>query len=174
MMTNKEKDTLVSIVSETLMLSEGYIGHVYEDSLGHETIGIGFLVKSMHPNEWIILGAPIDKESGEGLCRHFNYHKFETTAKRSASLLNLKLYAVLENIIGTEPWTMGESANTLEVLMDMTYNMGIGWFSKFPKTVELLKAKDYEGASVEMLDSLWARQVKGRAIALSEKLKLSS
>lgn len=173
MMTNNEKDTLINIVAKTLEVSEGFVDHVYKDSLGHETIGFGFLVSSMHPNEWIVLGAPFD-ESGEGLCRNFDYSEFTTTVERSRSVLYFKLFAVLESILKQEPWTMGKSANTLEVLIDMTYNMGIGWFSKFKKTVALIKADDYEGASVEMLNSLWAKQVGMRAINLSEKLKLSN
>ena len=49
----------------------------------------------------------------------------------------------------------------------MCYQLGIRGFSKFKKTIYYLETGQYEEASVEMLDSLWAKQTKGRAKELS-------
>lgn len=56
------------------------------------------------------------------------------------------------------------------VLIDMTVNLGIDGLSKFKKTLSLIASGQYKEASIEMLDSLWARQVKSRAIRLSEMM----
>lgn len=57
------------------------------------------------------------------------------------------------------------------VLIDMIFNLGMNRLSKFNKMFEALAKKDYEEASREMLDSLWARQVKTRAIKLAELMR---
>jgi len=57
------------------------------------------------------------------------------------------------------------------VLIDMAFNMGVDGLLKFSKTLSLISAGKYKEASKEMLDSLWAKQVKGRAIRLSNLLR---
>lgn len=54
------------------------------------------------------------------------------------------------------------------VLIDMCYNVGLNGLKKFKKMISALEAKDYEAASKEMLDSLWAKQVKSRAEKLAK------
>jgi hypothetical protein len=54
-----------------------------------------------------------------------------------------------------------------EVIIEMTYQMG-NKVKGFKKTKALIEAKDYKGASVEMLDSKWAREFRTRAKALSK------
>ena len=53
----------------------------------------------------------------------------------------------------------------------MCYQLGISGFSKFKKTIYLLETEQYEEASVEMLDSLWAKQTPRRAKELSEVIR---
>lgn len=53
------------------------------------------------------------------------------------------------------------------VLVDMAVNLGVGGLMKFTNTLLLLKNKQYLMASKEMLNSNWAKQVKGRAVELS-------
>ena len=43
--------------------------------------------------------------------------------------------------------------------------------SKFKKMLKALEIKDYDKASAEMLDSLWAKQTPNRAIKLSNQMK---
>lgn len=57
------------------------------------------------------------------------------------------------------------------VLMDMCFNMGISRLKKFKNMLAALAKGDYETTSKEMLDSLWARQVKSRATNLSEMMR---
>ena len=53
----------------------------------------------------------------------------------------------------------------------MCYQLGISGFSKFKKTIYLIETEQYEDASIEMLDSLWAKQTPSRARELSEALR---
>jgi len=60
------------------------------------------------------------------------------------------------------------------VLIDMCFNMGISKLLKFKKTLNDINNKNYKAASLEMLDSKWAKQVGKRAKKLSEVMKTGS
>lgn len=57
------------------------------------------------------------------------------------------------------------------VLIDMAYNLGIQGLCGFRKTMRYLELGEWEDAAREMLDSKWARQVKGRAKELAEIIR---
>jgi len=51
------------------------------------------------------------------------------------------------------------------------FNIGLTRFKKFKKTIRYIDSGDFGSASVEMLDSMWARQVGIRAKRLSKMMK---
>ncbi len=55
------------------------------------------------------------------------------------------------------------------VLVDMSF-MGIKRLLTFQRFIHALENKDYKLASYEMMDSVWAKQVKGRAEQLSKAM----
>jgi len=57
------------------------------------------------------------------------------------------------------------------VIVNMIFNMGLPRFKKFKKTIKYLKNGQFEHASIEMLDSVWALQVGVRAKRLSKMMK---
>ncbi len=57
------------------------------------------------------------------------------------------------------------------VLVNMCFNLGIFGLLQFRKTIAFLRAKDYESASKEMLNSKWATQVGNRAKELAEMMR---
>jgi len=57
------------------------------------------------------------------------------------------------------------------VLINMCFNLGITRLRLFRNMIAALEAEDYDLAADEMLDSLWARQVKGRATELAEQMR---
>ena len=56
------------------------------------------------------------------------------------------------------------------VIMNMIFNMG-NRFDQFKKMHAALEQGDYQEASVQMLDSVWARQVKSRATHLAKQMR---
>lgn len=60
-----------------------------------------------------------------------------------------------------------------DVLINMCFNMGINALLGFKKTLKYIEAGDFDSASVEMLDSKWAREDVGesRSNELSQQLK---
>jgi lysozyme len=57
------------------------------------------------------------------------------------------------------------------VLVDMVFNMGIKKVREFRLMLAAIEAGDYDGAANQMLNSDWARQVKGRAIQLARIMR---
>lgn len=66
------------------------------------------------------------------------------------------------------PWTEKLDPVRLAVLLDMCFNLGLGGLLKFKNTLAYFQAGDFQKAADNMLLSLWAKQVKSRAVRLAE------
>ena len=69
------------------------------------------------------------------------------------------------------PWFYLLSSARKEVIINMTFNLGIGGVSKFKKMIEAINQSDFDEAAKQMLDSKWAGQVGKRAIRLSVAMR---
>ena len=54
------------------------------------------------------------------------------------------------------------------VVIECCFQMGVTGWSKFKKAISHMKNKEFQLASHEMLDSLWAKQTPGRAKRLAQ------
>jgi|TARA_Y100000296_G_C4987416_1_gene163680 GH24 family phage-related lysozyme (muramidase) len=142
------ENILMSIsISESLVDSiiqdEGYRSSVYLDSLGKPTIGYGFLVDAL--------------ELQEDVCNVILYRKLEKLVK---------------DIKFNMRWFDDMPEKIQDVIINMCYQLGVAGFMKFKKTIQLLKNKQWNRASVEMLNSRWGReQTPQRALRLSKIVK---
>tara|TARA_R100001594_G_C3860815_1_gene220886 strand:- start:30 stop:437 length:408 start_codon:yes stop_codon:yes gene_type:complete len=127
---------------ENIKESEGFVEHVYNDSLGIPTIGYGFAIKDL------ILDEDLAEE-----------------------ILIRKVKKLVERVDRKFDWFNIAHDDVKEVVVEMCYQLGLTGFSKFKKTISYIENKNYEAASVEMLDSKWARQTPNRAIKLSKIVK---
>ena len=124
---------------ENIKESEGFVEHVYDDSLGIPTIGFGFAIKDLILDEDI-----------------------------ASEILSRKVSKLANRIDGKFDWFNEANDKIKEVVIEMCYQLGVGGFSKFKKTISYFAAKDYKKASIEMLDSKWATQTPNRAKKLSD------
>lgn len=69
------------------------------------------------------------------------------------------------------PWVSGLDPVRRRVLQNMAFNLGVRGLLGFKNTLGMVKDGDYEGAARGMLNSLWAKQVKGRAVRLAEQMR---
>jgi len=58
------------------------------------------------------------------------------------------------------------------IVVEMVFQMGYKGVSKFKKTLEHINKNEYKAASIEMLNSKWARQTTPRASRLSDIMKI--
>jgi lysozyme len=69
------------------------------------------------------------------------------------------------------PWAEGLDPVRHAALVNMCFNLGIGRLGGFVNFLVALQAGDYKRASIEMLNSLWARQVGPRAERLALQIE---
>ena len=119
-----------------------YKRQVYKCTEGYDTIGYGFAIKDLE----------LDEDVAE-------------------LILMRKIQKLLERIIIAFQWFEDSPQEVKFVVSNMCYQLGLRGFSKFKKTIYLLETGQYEEASIEMLDSLWAKQTPNRAKELSETLR---
>jgi lysozyme len=81
-----------------------------------------------------------------------------------------EVYYLLDNDIDTArtnlehySWYVIQPFGVRDALCNMCFNMGLTRLLKFEKMIEALKAKKYQKAAAEALDSVWAKQVGKRA-----------
>lgn len=156
---------------DLLVKHEGEILHVYKCPAGKDTIGVGRNLEdkglSKYECDVLELGT-YDKKEVIDLLKNRGITKCESRLFLSIDIeeFSSELYKVL-------PWIESAPHTVQLALIDMAFNMGIKGLLKFKKTLYFIKAGQYKEASVEMLNSRWARQVGNRAIELSEMIATS-
>lgn len=68
-------------------------------------------------------------------------------------------------------WYRSLTAGRQNVVISMIFNMGIGGFKTFERTILAISLGDYQLAAAEMLDSEWHRQVGKRAVELAQIMR---
>jgi len=127
---------------EMLKRHEGVEFKVYKDSLGIETIGVG--------RNLVDRGLSMDEVE---------------------YLLNNDIEYFSSVLINKFPIVNELSSERYYVLLNMIFNMGPNRLSGFKKMWSAIEQHDYTKASIEMLDSKWAKQVGRRAIELSDIMR---
>lgn len=131
---------------------EGVRTDVYEDTTGNLTVGVGHKVL---PDDNLKAGSSIDDDNVDRL--------LDEDANAAVSQA-MELGVDWDNL----------PSPAKHVLANMTFQLGKTGVSKFKKTLDLVKAGDYQGASVEMMDSKWAKQTPNRAKKMSALMASSS
>lgn len=126
---------------------EGLSLTVYQDTLGNWTVGYG----------------------------HTPAFQGQTITQAEADTLLLRdLNEAQTSLLTSLPWCFSLSVPRYCVLWNMTFNMGIGHLLEFRLMLAAVRNGNYEEAAKQMLNSLWAQQVKGRAVELAEQMKTGS
>ena len=128
-------------IVEDIKKQEGFEPKVYQCTEGYDTIGYGFAIKDL----------VIDRDVAD-------------------LILMKKLHTLLQRITIAFPWFENIDNIAKSVVVNMCYQLGLRGFSQFKKTIYYLETEQYEEASLEMLDSLWAKQTPNRAHELSEDI----
>lgn len=137
------------LLKEEIKLHEGFRDMIYLDSLSKKTIGYGHLI--VHEDKFVE-GKAYPKEELEALFDK-DFEKGWASMERFCNVNNLNV-----------------SEKAQEVLCEMIFQMGYSGVGKFKNMIKALQNNDTKTASIEMLDSRWAKQTPNRAKALSDKM----
>jgi len=113
----------------------------YKDTLGNLTIGVGRN----------LTGVGISIEEAE-------------------YLLGNDIYRAIAALASQIPWAQSLDDARYGVLVNMTFNLGIGSLLGFERFLAAMKVGDWKTAAHDMLQSKWAEQVGERAQRLAQQV----
>lgn len=128
-----------------LQQHEGRRAHVYRDTVGKATIGVGRNLEDRG-----LLEDEIDL------------------------LLDNDITAAYNDAARIVPGLSTLSEDRQHALIDMVFNLGAAGLLKFRKFLAAVEARDFDRAAAEMLDSKWAKQVGKRAETLAGMIRPKS
>lgn len=111
---------------------EGIKKSVYKDSLGYDTIGVGFLC---------------DARMNAGL-----------SVEECMLILNSRI-TNLDKQLSQYAWYTNQDSVRRGALIELAYNMGVQGLLKFTAFLELMQAREVGKASVDLASTLWSKQV---------------
>lgn len=138
-----------------LRFHEGERLTAYRDSLGFWTIGVGHLLPRPRSPEW-------------------RYYRI--TQEQSDKLFEEDWDKHVRLVTKYASWALAFNDVRRYVVIDMTFNLGIepfdgDGFKDWPMFVSQLQAKKWAAAAANMRSTLWASQVKGRAVRLARMIE---
>jgi lysozyme len=139
----------MSLIEELLKEEEGLFLQAYDDGT-ERVIRPGTTLKG-HPT--IGYGRALDVEG--------------ITKEEALYLLQNDIAEVQTQATSAFSWFKGLSEVRQTVILSMIFNLGLHGFSQFTSTIAAIERGDFETASTDMLNSLWARQVGHRATELA-------
>ena len=137
----KEKLNLLSLIDD-IKAHEGFRSKPYRCTEGYLTIAYGQRLDYIE----------VDEETG-------------------TKWLMKRINDIIKDLDLRFPWYSKAPKEVQDIVVNMSYQMGISGFAQFKQTIKYLEQGLYYKASNEMLDSLWSKQTPERSKELSDKLK---
>ena len=131
---------------ENIKAHEGFRDHIYKDSLGKATIGYGFLVAALGPDELKLNGGkaePMSREVAE-------------------KILNLKVSKLKKRLFQCLPWLQSKPQNVQDTILEMAYQLGLAGLMGFRHTLSCIEEGNYAQAARNLKASLLYRQTPKR------------
>lgn len=93
-----------------------------------------------------------------------------TLAQAEAALAE-DLNTAADEVDRAFPWAESMGVVRWSVLVNMAFNMGLDGLEEFHMMLAAAQRGDWVEAAAQMLESLWATQVKGRALRLAQQME---
>lgn len=151
-MNDHERDLLIR--HESIRLEP------YTDTVGKLTIGIGH---NLHAEPISVGGLTVWADEDGLHCSITEELAHEVAVK--------DMEAAVEGLDASQPGWRNLDEVRQAVVADMAFNLGVDGVSAFRNMWAAIRARDWERAAEEMLNSLWARQVGVRAARLAEMMR---
>lgn len=127
---------------DQLQIDEGFRAKPYRDTVGKLTVGYGR-----------------------------NLDDVGITPEEGRFLLGGDVRGAEADVVRAFPWYTSLDGPRQAVLVNMAVNLGIERLRGFRQMLEAMARRDFEQATLEMLDSLWSRQVGERSTRLARQMR---
>ena len=131
---------------ENIKTHEGYRREIYKDSVGKATIGYGFLVAALSPDELKLNGDKVEPMSREV----------------AEKILNLKIAKLRKRVPECLPWLASKPQGVQDTILEIAYQLDIAKLLGFKYTLKCIEAGDYAQAARNLRASLLYRQTPRR------------
>lgn len=131
---------------ENIKAHEGFSARIYKDSVGKPTVGYGFLVSALSPDELKLNGGKVEPMSKEV----------------AEKILNLKVARLRKRVPECLPWLASKPQSVQDTILEMAYQLGIAKLLGFKYTLQCIEAGDYAQAAKNLRESLLYRQTPKR------------
>jgi len=148
---------------DMLIRDEGLELKVYKDTLGIDTIGAGRNLRDRP--------LTVAQLQHLGLSDMQDLYDNGITLYGARYILRIDVDIAERELITAHSCVEFLNAPRQMVCVNMAFNLGVPRLKLFKNMWSAIHRKDYERAAVEMLDSRWAKQVKGRATRLSDIMR---
>lgn len=131
---------------ENIKAHEGFRDHIYKDSVGKPTVGYGFLVAALSPDELKLNGGkaePMSRETAE-------------------EILNLKVTKLRKRVPECLPWLASKPQSVQDTILEMAYQLDIAKLLGFKYTLKCIEAGNYAQAAKNLRESLLYKQTPRR------------
>ena len=136
---------------DTLKIDEGVKYEIYNDHLGYPTFGIGHLVVESDEEHGKPVGTPVSED------------RVNSVFEKDVAIMIDEAKKIFPNLD-----ELPEEAQ--QVIVNMTFNMGMTRLSKFKNFKAAIERNDWKEAAKEGRDSRWYNQVTNRAERLVERM----
>lgn len=136
--------------------AEGLVLTTYRCTAGALTIGWGHNLDAL-PVKGLKEGSVIDVDQANDLL-------LQGFMRATKGAIQLAPEMVDKDWYGATPQEQEATLARVAILIDMCFNMGITRLSKFKKFLAAFRAKDWQKAADEMVDSAWYKQVGRRSV----------
>tara|TARA_R110002012_G_scaffold39403_4_gene109016 strand:- start:356 stop:847 length:492 start_codon:yes stop_codon:yes gene_type:complete len=148
---------------DMLIRDEGLELKVYKDTLGIDTIGAGRNLRDRP--------LTVAQLQHLGLSDMQDLYDNGITLYGARYILRIDVDIAERELITAHSCVEFLNAPRQMVCVNMAFNLGVPRLKLFINMWSAIHRKDYDRAAVEMLDSRWAEQVKGRATRLSDIMR---
>jgi len=150
-------------IFKQLVKHEGYKKHIYKDTKGIPTIGIGFNLKDKNNQRILAKYGISNHELQKGL-----------SDIEIRQLYNDTVQIAIKNAKHFAPNFDSLPSNAQLALIDLSFNLGANKLNEFKHLRQALAKKDFPAAAAALKDSKWYRQVGNRGVDLVNQLKHAS
>ena len=147
-------------VIERIKNDEGFSATVYKCPSGFSTIAYGY---NLDANPLRLSTLEIAYAHTKGMPEH-----------EAERLLKLMVKQIEKDL--SEKLSFWDALDRVrkDVLINMAYNLGVVGLLKFKNTLTHIGRGEYKLAADSMIKSLWAKQVKGRAVRLARLMEIGA
>lgn len=146
---------------DQLKRHEGFRGDVYKCTAGKNTIGYGRNIDDNPITEKEFKECGIEKTTPLKITEQQASKLLELDIRKHVHAVNTSFPDIVQLLNEPRQW----------VLYNMSFNIGMTKLRKFQGMFSAVLQGNFVKASIEMLDSKWAKQVKGRANELALQMK---